>query len=174
MTSAVDDLSEAERALLLARALRLREAPAGEAEAERGLASFVVGGARFAFHLERVRAALPLRGVTPVPLAPPHVIGVLRFRGDVVTVFSLASLLGVRGWRLDPTVLLLVDVGGRVVAFDCEEIPTAIGVAARVVDGANAAGDVLVEIPLPDGATLTLIDDPARLLAAAPGATRAR
>ena len=75
-----------------------------------------------ALPLESLRAAVPLRMVTPVPLSPPHVIGILRFQGQILTAMSLSSLLGGRGWREDPAVLLVVDpgMGGRLLALDCQ------------------------------------------------------
>lgn len=106
-----DGLRDEERALLMLRAAQLRARPdAAVEESQVWLAAFPVGELTFALPLEKVRAAVPLRMVTPVPLSPSHVIGVLRFRGSFATVLSLASLLGVRGWKVDPAVLLVVDV----------------------------------------------------------------
>ena len=82
--------------------------------------------------LESLRAALPLRLVTPVPLSQPHVIGVLRYQGQVLAALSLASLLGGHGWRQDPAVLLVVDRGdGELCALDCEAIPRPFEPARR-------------------------------------------
>lgn len=171
------DLRDEERALLMLRAAQLRAKADGVVEeAQVWLAAFPVGELTFALPLERVRAAVPLRMVTSVPLAPSHVIGVLRFRGTVVSVLSLASLLGVRGWKVDPAVLLVVEMkgaapgadadGGHVVAVDCEQIPRAISVPRAVVETARAAGRgaALTEVTLPDLAQLTILEDVQRLL----------
>ncbi|MFY0580770.1 chemotaxis protein CheW [Cystobacter fuscus] len=45
------------------------------------VAEFPLGEERYAIPLDSLRAALPLRLVTPVPLSQPHVIGVLRYQG---------------------------------------------------------------------------------------------
>src|SRR5207237_10106809 len=108
----IDGVTAEVEALLLQRAERVRHKPA-EADDETLLwvAEFPVGEETYALPLETLRAAVPLKMVTAVPLSPPHVIGILRFQGQIVTALSLASLLGGRGWREDPAVLLVVDPG---------------------------------------------------------------
>jgi len=147
-------------ALLERRAGRSRALPKLEEESIVWLAEFPVGEEQYAMPLEIVRAAVPLKLVTPVPLSPPHVIGILRFQGQIITAMSLASLLGGRGWREDPAVLLVVDPGvGRLIAFDCEQIPKPIGVAAGLVGEARerSRGPV-AEIVLPGLRQLNLLD----------------
>jgi purine-binding chemotaxis protein CheW len=160
-------------ALLLARAERLRRPPAAEDEAGQAwIAEFPLADQRWAVPLAALRAALPLRMVRPVPLAPPHVVGILRWQGRIVTAVSLASLLGVRGWRQDPAVLLVVDAGGeRLCALDCEAIPRPIALAHAALDKARAAADgPVAEIVPPDGKPIRFVD-PARLLARVPEAS---
>lgn len=139
-------------ATLAARRARLRAAGEVDGAGERGAgdeavvwaAELSVDGEAHALPLERLRAAVPLRAVTAVPLAPAHVIGVLRFDGRIVPAFSLLVLLGAaRGWRDDPATLLVLDDGaGRVAAVDCEETPRPVAVhAARVAQAARARRD---------------------------------
>ncbi|HEY5675180.1 MAG TPA: chemotaxis protein CheW [Myxococcales bacterium] len=124
------------------------------------VAEFPVGEETCAIALDTLRAAVPLRMVTPVPLSPPHVIGILRFQGQIVTALSLASLLGGRGWREDPAVLLVVDPGfGRLVALDCERIPKPVGVPHALVDEARArTAGAVCEITLPGMRQMNLLD----------------
>jgi chemotaxis signal transduction protein len=127
--------------LLRVRAERLRAAPASDDEGTAlWVAEFPASDERFALPLEALRAVLPISAVTPVPLSPPHVVGVLRYEGGIVSALSLASLLGSKGWRQDPTVVLVVDPGfGRLSALDCEAIPRALPVPAAAVEAARAA-----------------------------------
>ena len=147
--------------LLLKRAERIRRKPA-EAEDQNLLwvAEFPVGEETYALPLDGLRAAVPLRMVTPVPLSPPHVIGILRFQGQIVTALSLASLLGGRGWREDPAVLLVVDPGfGRLVALDCERIPKPTGLPHAQVEEARArSSGAVCEITLAGARQVNLLD----------------
>ena len=171
----IEGLGPQQQALLELRAARLQlEQRAGAREdadiddAQLVLAVFPVGADSFALPLVQVRAAVPLRVVTPVPLAPAHVIGVLRFRGALVTVVSLASLLGVTGWKIDPAVLLLVEAqpgSDHLLAVDCEQIPRAVTVPAAVVDVAQSlSSGPTTKIILHDRSTLTVIEDLDELL----------
>ncbi len=147
--------------LLVRRAERARQKPA-EADEENVLwvAEFPVGEETYAIPLEALRAAVPLKMVTPVPLCPPHVIGILRFQGQIISALSLASLLGGRGWREDPTVLLVVDPGfGHPVALDCERIPKPISVPHAQVEEARArSGGAVAEVTLPGMRQVSLLD----------------
>jgi purine-binding chemotaxis protein CheW len=148
------------KALLDRRAERARARPRIEEETVLWMAEFPVGEEQYAIPLETLRAAVPLKMVTPVPLSPPHVIGILRFQGQVISALSLASLLGGRGWREDPAVLLVVDPGvGRLVALDCEQIPKPVGIPAGLVEEARGRSKGPVsEIVLPGLRQLNLLD----------------
>ena len=160
------------RDLLEERAKRLRgldQSDASREEAVLLVAEFPLGEERYALPLEALRAALPLRMVTPVPLSAPHVIGVLRFQGQVLAALSLASLLGGHGWRQDPAVLLVVDRGdGELCAVDCEAIPRPIGVPMGAVEAARTRVegpiiDVLFSAQPGQPQQLVHLIDPARL-----------
>jgi chemotaxis signal transduction protein len=147
--------------LLERRAARVREKPdEAEDEALFLVAEFPVGEEIWAIPLESLRAAVPLRSVTPVPLSPPHVIGILRFQGQIVAALSLAALLGGRGWREDPAVLLVVDAGGgHLVAVDCERIPKPSGIPHALVAEARASSSgAVVEVTLPGLRQIHLLD----------------
>lgn len=159
------------RDLLEERAKRLRgldQAETNREEAVLLVAEFPLGEERYALPLEALRAALPLRMVTPVPLSAPHVIGVLRFQGQVLAALSLASLLGGHGWRQDPAVLLVVDRGdGELCAVDCEAIPRPIGIPMGAVEAARARAEgPIIEVlfgPQTGQQQLVHLIDPARL-----------
>lgn len=147
--------------LLLRRAERARRKPdSADEENVLWVAEFPIGEEMYAVSLDVLRAAVPLKMVTAVPLSPPHVIGILRFQGQIVTALSLASLLGGRGWREDPAVLLVVDPGfGHLVALDCERIPKPIGVPHALVEEARARSTGAVcELTLPGTRQVNLLD----------------
>src|SRR5436853_6665900 len=148
--------------LLVRRAERVRRKPA-ETDEENVLwvAEFPVGEDSYALPLETLRAAVPLKMVTPVPLSPPHVIGILRFQGQILTALSLSSLLGGRGLREDPAVLLVVDpgLGGRLLALDCERIPKPVPLPHALVEEALArATGAVAEVTLPGLHQVNLLD----------------
>ena len=150
--------------LLEARAIRVATPPkALDAEEETlWFATFSVGDLDVALPLEQLRAAVPLRRVSPVPLAPPEVIGIVRWSGVVLTVFSLAFLLGGQGSRSDSSYLVVLErASGRLVAFDCAQIPLAMTREAREIEIARARatdGGALVDVPRDGSRVLTVVD----------------
>ena len=149
------------RTLLDERASRLRGRTDGNAdESLLMVAEFPLGEERYAIPLESLRAALPLRLVTPVPLSQPHVIGVLRYQGSVLAALSLAAMLGGHGWRQDPAVLLVVDRGdGELCALDCEAIPRPTTLPMSAVEAARVRAEgAVMEVFTEDRQLIHLID----------------
>jgi chemotaxis signal transduction protein len=135
-SASADPHDEAEEEVMRQRALRLR-APLARTDDTADLvwvASFQLGDDLFAFPLGVLRAAIPLKSVTPVPLAPVSVIGVLRFEGRLITAFSFAALLGQRSWQNDPTILLVLEPEPReLIAVDCSEVPISVALRAASI-----------------------------------------
>ena len=62
--------------LLIRRAARIKHKPPESLDDNLlWVAEFPVGEETYAIPLEKLRAAVPLKMVTPVPLSPPHVVG---------------------------------------------------------------------------------------------------
>ena len=144
--------------LLLRRAERLREkAAAAEEEAVLWVAEVTSGTDSFAFPLSKLRAVIPLRFVTPVPHAPVEVVGIVRYEGEVLTVYSLPALMRGGGWRSDPQVLLVVELArGQRVAVDCERIPKPVSLPARLA--AEGEGEPVTPVTTADLRQLSLVD----------------
>ncbi len=155
-----EDLAPKEREILARRAERLRAPVANAVEGPvEWFAEFPVGAERFAISVGTLRAVVPLRRVTPVPLSEPHVIGIVRFHSQIITALSIASLLGVRGWRQDPSVLLVVDPGwGRLLAVDCEDVPRPISIDKAVVEEARRGAAHSIADLLHGGRVVHLVD----------------
>jgi chemotaxis signal transduction protein len=159
-TRVPEELDEKTKEILERRAERLRMAPQAAAQAQtEWVAQFLVGEDHYAIPLAALRAVVPLRRVTPVPLARPHVVGILRFQGQIVTALSMAALLGIKGWSQDPSVLLVVDPGwGRLVAIDCEEVPRPVSLAYGAIDEARARSPAAVVDVAHEGRMIHAID----------------
>jgi chemotaxis signal transduction protein len=118
-----------------------------------------VGDGSVAFLLSALKGVVPLAMVTPVPLAGPSVVGVTRFQGQLVTVLSLASLLG-RAWATDPTSLIVLDARGASIAVDCTVVPRTVALAPEAVASAREAPTWMAPVRSVDGELVQLIDVP--------------
>jgi chemotaxis signal transduction protein len=151
------------RALLEQRAARIRALPpiADAEQASFWIAELAVGDETYALPLHQLLTALPLKSVTPVPLSPPHVVGILRYQVQILPVYSLAAVVGVRGWRVDPAILLVLEPRpGRRIAVDCEVVPKATALPMAMVEEARARGrGPILTVAGAARAQLQLIDD---------------
>lgn len=169
--SRLEEDIQREGRLLEERAERLRSRKEAAEDDGAWAAEFELGGEHYALPLERLRACLPLKGVAPVPLSRRGTVGITRWEGKVVAVFSLASLLGLRGWRRDPAVLLLLKRGDGFIGLDCEEIPRSVQLPFTALASAPAAQGALrpLSLPQPTGSPRLLHwIDPDLLLEAKP------
>jgi purine-binding chemotaxis protein CheW len=66
----------------------------GEGQLLRELLAFRLDGSPYAIPVERVREIVRLRDITPVPMLPAWVLGVVALRGEVVQVVDLRMCLG--------------------------------------------------------------------------------
>jgi len=133
-------LSSEVRELLVRRAERISAPNSSPIDADdevMWVASFRLGDREYSIPLSALRATIPRRMVTPVPGAPRAVLGILQFNGEIVTAFSMASLLETEG-RAPTPILLVVDLGrGHIVALDCEQVPLATTISLSSVRAAH-------------------------------------
>ena len=101
----------AERWEDLARSAARARAADASPEQLRQLLSFDLSGSPYALPVERVREIVRLRTVTPVPRVPPHVLGVISLRGEIVQVIDLRVRLGLAAERPGPRARILVVHG---------------------------------------------------------------
>ena len=80
------------------------------------LCTFMVDGQLFGIELERVQEVLNFQEMTPVPLAPPVVAGLINLRGNIVTAIDLRLRLELseRPDEQQPTNVVLRDDHGSV------------------------------------------------------------
>lgn len=58
---------------------------------------FHLGGRVFALDIMGIREILRLTPITPVPEAPPTVLGIVNVRGELITVLDMRRVFGVTG-----------------------------------------------------------------------------
>lgn len=85
-------MEEVSQRLLQERAKRLAKESVQDNEIPLEMVLLHVGGEHYALELTRLKAVLPAE-ITPLPLAPRTVAGVMNVRGEIVSVLDLAALL---------------------------------------------------------------------------------
>lgn len=72
-------------------------ANAADASVTNEFVTVFVGETMFGLSIDRVHDVFIPAGVTPVPLSPPEIVGLLNLRGRVVTALCLRRRLGLPG-----------------------------------------------------------------------------
>lgn len=122
--------------------------------------TFMLGDYFFGVPVERVQEVLQEKSMTPVPLSPPVVRGLINLRGQIVTAIDLRRRLAMDDcdedrrsmnvviWTDGGGISLLVDEIADVVDLDdeCFETPpeTLTGVARELILGAFKLEDRLL------------------------------
>ena len=152
-----------DQGILSARAMELARPIAREASAEGRLdvVEFLLAHERYAIESRFVAEVFPFGDITPVPGTPAFVVGIVNFRGNVLSVIDLKFFfqLPIKGLndRNRAIVLrsdsmefgVLVDAmrGTRRIAQDSlqEALPTLSGIREKYLKGITADGMVVLD-----------------------------
>ena len=86
-----------ERALFRQRANDLAALPEdGDEEGVLPLAVIRMSGELFGVELSSIREFAEMLDITPIPCCPPHVVGQVNLRGDLITLIEVTTVLGLR------------------------------------------------------------------------------
>jgi purine-binding chemotaxis protein CheW len=112
-----------EAAVFAARARALRERKeSSEPDRSRHLSVVRLGEELFGVDADLVREFAPVRGLTPIPCCPPHVLGDINLRGDLVTLVDLRAPLQLPAATSAPVQAMVVQVGELVAAIAVDEV----------------------------------------------------
>jgi purine-binding chemotaxis protein CheW len=107
-------------------AVNLPDAPTAgllDAVAVERVCVVALGDSHLALHVENVREVVLFEDATPVPLAPPHVVGAANLRGTVVPIVDARAVLGLRsGPAARRHRTLMVSAGGLEAALVIDRV----------------------------------------------------
>lgn len=96
--------------------------------------TFMLGEERYGIDVRRVREVLRPRAVTPVPGAPPEVLGIINVRGNVVTVIDGRRRLGMEGRDPDEaTRVAIVEARGENVGLQVDRVLEVRDIASEAI-----------------------------------------
>jgi purine-binding chemotaxis protein CheW len=82
-----------------------------------------LGDSHLALHVENVREVVLFEDATPVPLAPPHVVGAANLRGTLVPIVDARAVLGLpSGPAARRHRTLMVSAGGLEAALVIDRV----------------------------------------------------
>jgi len=128
-TASADPAALAERSAKRARGFRDRTAAVAPAGSQVTFLAFNKGRERYGIPLEDVVEVLPLDQFSLVPGAPAFLLGVVHFRGTIVSLLDLGLVLGIPASGLaDLHVLIVVEAGGKRIAVAASQVEEILSV----------------------------------------------
>ena len=113
-----------------AKLLRGRLATKAEQPAT-GYLTFNSGHERFGVLISDVVEIQALDHYSPVPKTPPFIVGVIPWRGAILTLIDLGRLFGIpESGIADYHVCIIVDAGGKRIAIVAREVEDILGIPA--------------------------------------------
>jgi purine-binding chemotaxis protein CheW len=95
------------------------------------LSTFCLGQRWFAFDVTRVQEIVKPMDLTPVPLAPAHVRGLINLRGQVATAIGLRELFALKDQGVAEAFNMVCRVDGFLMAFQVDRIGDVIEVTMQ-------------------------------------------
>lgn len=128
-----------------------------------------IAGQRIAIEAERIDSVVHVGMITPVPLMPPHLIGLAALRSRVITMIDSRRALGLEAAEAGPVLTaVVVDVEGHRYGLTVDRVEDVCEIASavsptrgRVGEGWSGASRGMLD----DGAASLLLIDPAALVA---------
>ena len=106
------------------------------------LLTFMAGEEHYAFYILHVTDIIEIPEVTPIPTAPPYVLGLMNHRGKAVPVFDMRLRLGMeKGEYDDRSCTIIIEIN----TMQCGLV------VDRVTDVENVTADMIARSPVDTG-----------------------
>ena len=120
------------------------EARTAQAQAQREVLVFVLGGEEYAVDILKVQEIRGYDKVTPIPKAPHFLKGIVNLRGTIVPVIDLRVKFGLEDPKYDTTtVMIVLRIGVRVIGIVVDGVSDTLGIAASDVKPAPSMGGLV-------------------------------
>jgi len=139
-----------------------------EAHAPSQYLTFTLGSELFALGILSVREIIEYGQLTPVPMLPPSILGVINLRGSVVPVLDLSLRFGLAGTRIGQrTCIVILEVSrgetSQVIGVVVDAVNAVLDIAAADIEPAPSFGmrirtDFIQGMGKVDGRLLVLLD----------------
>lgn len=83
---------------------------------------FSLGAEEYAIPLLQLREVIAMPELTPIPKSPPHFLGLMNLRGQVISVLDLRTKAGIKGIGTSSATVILIDVATTVLGVVVDSV----------------------------------------------------
>lgn len=102
----------------------------------RHLMVFTLGNEMYAFDMVYMKSIRWAKDITPVPGLPPHILGIINTRGDIISVVDLRVLMGIQTDRPTQASIMITSLKGVDVGFLVDSVDEIIELPLISIDPA--------------------------------------
>lgn len=93
--------------------------------------AFHLGEQQFCIRTTAIREIRGWAAATPLPHAPPDVLGVMNLRGSVIPVIDLAAKLGVRSATYaDRSAIVVAEIGNNIIGLVVDRVSDILSISS--------------------------------------------
>lgn len=134
-------VSPEDAAIYHARAKALMDATVGEDATHFSLAVIELGGEHFAVELQAVQEFCDISTPREIPCCPPHILGVMSLRGDLLTLLDITLILNLPSSARHSTKAIITYLGDQLVAIAVDELHDVLYLGEDVLQNAPALNE---------------------------------
>lgn len=96
-----------------------------------------IGVNEFGVALEQVREVVSFTGATPIPTAPPHILGLASLRDEVIPIFDMRIHLKLKPTLTHDTAVVVCKLGETIVGVVVDAIHNVVDTPDESLTGEN-------------------------------------
>jgi CheY-like chemotaxis protein/chemotaxis signal transduction protein len=100
----------------------------------RHLMVFTLGNETYAFDMEYMKSIRWAKEITPLPGLPPHILGIINARGDIISVVDLRVLMGIQADHAPQASIMITSMKGVDVGFLVDSVDEIIDLPLKSID----------------------------------------
>ncbi len=125
--------------------------------------SFRLGNEEYAVPLLAVKEVIAVPEITRVPATPPHFLGIMNLRGQVISVIDLRQKLGIKPQTTAETAVIICDLGQLSIGVVVDSInmvlaPTEADLSEKPEISSNRSTDYITHIYRKDKTMVLFLD----------------
>lgn len=125
--------------------------------------SFLLGTEEYAVPLLAVKEVIAVPEITSVPATPPHFLGIMNLRGQVISLIDLRQKLGIKPQAGSETAVIICDLGHMSIGVVVDAInmvlaPASADISLKPEISSNRNTDYITHVYKKDKSMVLFLD----------------
>ena len=91
---------------------------------------FSIGKEEYAIPLHDVREVIAVPDITPTPNSPPHFLGIMNLRGQIISIVDVRLKFGIKSANTEETTVVILDLSGGAIGVVVDSVNSVLTAAA--------------------------------------------